>query len=76
MHPNTHHAVVTLENSIVKGHHFYSTATLSKTVSGWVHMCMLGYGITNVLHTELLEVLLRMMCYFGAIISDKGPESM
>ncbi|SJL03255.1 uncharacterized protein ARMOST_06607 [Armillaria ostoyae] len=74
MHPDTHHAVVTLENSIVKGHHFYSTATLSKTVSGWVHMCMLGYSITNVLHTELLEVLLHMMCYFGATISGEGPE--
>ncbi|KAK0217452.1 hypothetical protein EDD85DRAFT_961858 [Armillaria nabsnona] len=74
MHPNTHHAVVTLENSIIKGHHFYSTATLLKTVLGWVHMCMLGYSIMNVLHTELLEVLLCMMCYFGAIISDKGPK--
>ncbi|KAK0445274.1 uncharacterized protein EV420DRAFT_1648412 [Desarmillaria tabescens] len=75
MHPNTHHAVVTLENSIVKGHHFYSTVTLSKTVLGWVHTCMLGYTITNILHVELQEVLLRMMCYFGAVISDQGPEN-
>ncbi|KAK0457075.1 uncharacterized protein EV420DRAFT_1480949 [Desarmillaria tabescens] len=37
MRPDTHHAVVTLENSI--------------------------------------EVLLRMMCYFGAAISDQGPEN-
>ncbi|PBK86237.1 hypothetical protein ARMGADRAFT_1086709 [Armillaria gallica] len=58
MHPDTHHAVVTLENSIVKGHLFYCTVTLLKTVLGWVHM----------------YVLLCMMCYFGVIMGANSPK--
>ncbi|KAK0434398.1 uncharacterized protein EV420DRAFT_1488665 [Desarmillaria tabescens] len=75
MRPDTHHAVLTLENCIVRGGHFYSTVTLSKTVSGWVHTCMLGYRIINVVHPELHQLLLRMMCYFHTVIGEKGPET-
>ncbi|KAK0460290.1 uncharacterized protein EV420DRAFT_1641635 [Desarmillaria tabescens] len=75
MHPDTHHAVLTLENCIVRGGHFYSTVTLSKTISGWVHTCMLGYRIINVVHPELHQLLLRMMCYFHTVIGEKGPET-
>ncbi|KAK0438495.1 uncharacterized protein EV420DRAFT_1651420 [Desarmillaria tabescens] len=75
MCPDTHHAVLTLENCIVRGGHFYSTVTLSKTVSGWVHTCMLGYRIINVVHPELHQLLLCMMCYFHTVIGEKGPET-
>ncbi len=74
MRPDTHHVVVTLENSIVRGHHVYATVTLSRTVAGYVHTCMLKFRIVNVLHHELRGLLLRLMCYFCMIISDKGPE--
>ncbi|KAK0493732.1 hypothetical protein EDD18DRAFT_1356182 [Armillaria luteobubalina] len=72
MRPDTHHAVITLENSIIKGHHFYATATLTKSVAGWVHTCMLEYRIVNILHLELHELLLCMSCYFYMIM--KGNE--
>ncbi|KAK0479777.1 hypothetical protein IW261DRAFT_1564436 [Armillaria novae-zelandiae] len=73
--PDTHHAVLTLENSIVKGHHIYATTTLAKSVTGWIHTCMLEYRIANVLHPELHELLLRIMCHFYRVMTnddDKG----
>ncbi|KAK0470698.1 hypothetical protein IW261DRAFT_1572984 [Armillaria novae-zelandiae] len=75
MHPDTHHAVLTLENSIVKGHHIYATTTLAKSVTGWIHTCMLEYRIANVLHPELHKLLLRIMCHFYRVMTnddDKG----
>ncbi|KAK0477751.1 hypothetical protein EDD18DRAFT_1365268 [Armillaria luteobubalina] len=75
MHPDTHHAVLTLENSIVKGHHIYATTTLAKYVMGWIHTCMLEYRIANVIHPELHELLLHIMCHFYRVMTnddDKG----
>ncbi|KAK0462761.1 hypothetical protein IW261DRAFT_1576169 [Armillaria novae-zelandiae] len=75
MCPDTHHAVLTLENSIVKGHHIYATTTLAKSVTGWIHTCMLEYRIANVLHPELHKLLLRIMCHFYRVMTnddDKG----
>ncbi|KAK0493818.1 hypothetical protein EDD18DRAFT_1356305 [Armillaria luteobubalina] len=75
MHPDTHHAVLTLENSIVKGHHIYAMTTLAKSVMGWIHTCMLEYRIANVLHPELHELLLHIMCHFYRVMTndnDKG----
>ncbi|PBK62419.1 hypothetical protein ARMSODRAFT_980695 [Armillaria solidipes] len=74
MRPDTHHAVVTLENSIIKGHHFYSTVTLSKTVSGWVHTRMFG-DIGGLPIAHLQRVLLRIMIYFGKILKE-GTNSV
>ncbi|KAK0493645.1 hypothetical protein EDD18DRAFT_1108016 [Armillaria luteobubalina] len=75
MRPDTHHAVLTLENSIVKGHHIYATITLAKSVMGWIHTCMLEYRIANVIHPELHELLLHIMCHFYRVMTnddDKG----
>ncbi|KAK0501881.1 hypothetical protein EDD18DRAFT_1347944 [Armillaria luteobubalina] len=75
MRPDTHHAVLTLENLIIKGHHIYATTTLAKSVMGWIHTCMLEYRIANVLHPELHELLLCIMCHFYRVMTnndDKG----
>ncbi|KAK0474615.1 hypothetical protein IW261DRAFT_1422904 [Armillaria novae-zelandiae] len=70
MRPDTHHAVLTLKNSIVKGHHIYATTTLAKSVMGWIHTCMLEYRIANVLHPELHELPLRIMCHFYRVMTN------
>ncbi|KAK0197864.1 hypothetical protein F5146DRAFT_1130779 [Armillaria mellea] len=49
MRPNTHHAVITLENCIVSGQHFYVTSCIEDTVVGFVHTCMWDFFITNVI---------------------------
>ncbi len=69
-----HYAVVTLENPIAKCHRFYTTSALQKLVSGWAHTSRLGYIITDDLHLEFQEVLLRMMCYFSVIICNGRVE--
>ncbi len=74
MRPDMHFAVIILENTIAKGHRFYTTSALQKSVSGWVHTNMLGYAITDDLHLEFQEVLLRMMCYFSTIICNGRVE--
>ncbi|KAK0479938.1 hypothetical protein EDD18DRAFT_1363949 [Armillaria luteobubalina] len=71
MHPDMHYAVVTLENTIAKGHRFYTLLALKKLVSGWVHMSMLGSTITDDLHLEFQEVLLHMLSYFSVIICNR-----
>ncbi|KAK0443409.1 uncharacterized protein EV420DRAFT_1484936 [Desarmillaria tabescens] len=53
--PGTLHTVVTLKNSIVRGQHFYTTTTLSKTVSGWVDTYIHGVKIERVLMVSGIE---------------------
>ncbi|PBK68629.1 hypothetical protein ARMSODRAFT_976013 [Armillaria solidipes] len=72
MRPNTHHAVITLENCIVSGQHFYVSSCIEDTVVGFVHTRMWDFFITNVLHDELRPLLLRMMCYFAQVICGPG----
>ncbi|KAK0479347.1 hypothetical protein IW261DRAFT_1564735 [Armillaria novae-zelandiae] len=74
MHPDTHHAVLTLKNSIVKGHHIYAMTTLAKSVMGWIHTCMLEYRIANVLHPELHELLLCTMCHFYRVMTNNNNK--
>ncbi|PBK94309.1 hypothetical protein ARMGADRAFT_1029448 [Armillaria gallica] len=72
MRLDTHHVVITIENSIVVGEHFYACTTLSRSVAGYVHTAMLDFSITNILHLELRPLLLRMMCYFSQNIHSKN----
>ncbi|KAK0191842.1 hypothetical protein F5146DRAFT_1135527 [Armillaria mellea] len=72
MRPNTHHAVITLENCIVSGQHFYVTSCIEDMVVGFVHMHMWDFFITNVIHHELRPLLLQMMCYFSQVICGPG----
>ncbi|KAK0224379.1 hypothetical protein IW262DRAFT_1459431 [Armillaria fumosa] len=76
MRPNTHHSVVTIENCIISGQHFYVTSCIEDTVVGFIHTRLWQYIITNVLHHDLRPLLLRMMCYFSQVIcSQDGRQS-
>jgi hypothetical protein len=59
MQPNTFHYVVTLENSVTIGRHFYCASTISQTVIGVIHTFLMGHGITNVEHNNALQTVLR-----------------
>ena len=61
MRPNTMHFVITVEDSIVYGRHFYSNASTQAMVFGIVHTFMLSSMITNTLHDQLDVMLRRMM---------------
>jgi hypothetical protein len=59
MKPNTFHYVVTLENSVTIGRHFYCTSTILQSVIGIVHTFLMGHAITNVHHQDDLQSVLR-----------------
>jgi hypothetical protein len=64
MRPNTPHAVITPEHSIVYGGHFYSSSNLQDSLYGIVHCLMADTLITNNIHLETRRLLFRMMQYF------------
>jgi hypothetical protein len=65
MRPNTPHAIFTVNHSIAKGGHFYSTSNLQDTVYGIVH-CFMGNNISTggAHHHQSRQLLMRMMQYF------------
>ena len=58
MRPTTSHYVLTLENSITFGWHFYTTSTISDSVWGAIHAFVLGTTVTNVIH-DTMRTLFR-----------------
>jgi hypothetical protein len=61
MKPNTFHYVVTLENSITIGRHFYCTSNILQSVIGIIHVFLMGNGVTNVIHQDALQSVLRRL---------------
>ncbi|KAK0238169.1 hypothetical protein EDD85DRAFT_790216 [Armillaria nabsnona] len=72
--PETYYAVVALENSIIKGHHFYSTVMLSKTISEWV-CTQIFQDIGGLPIAHLQHILLCIMIYFGKSVKE-GTNSV
>jgi hypothetical protein len=73
MRPNTLHYVVTLENSIVYGRHFYPTSTVQRSVLGIIHTFVMSNGITNMLHDTLHTMLRRMMVMWYENYNQENP---
>jgi hypothetical protein len=61
MKPNALHFVVTVEDSITIGRHFYCASTTLLSVIGIVHTFLMDNGITNVVHDNALQSVLRRM---------------
>ena len=59
MRPTTSHYVVTLDNSITYGRHFYSSATLMESIWGIVHCFIMNFGVTNVIHDDVTRTYLH-----------------
>jgi hypothetical protein len=73
MKPNTPHYVVTVENSITYGQHFYSASMISKSIFGIVHSFVLGIGATNTLHDSTRIFLHRIMAMWQDFFSSSEP---
>ena len=61
MRPNTPHYVLTLENSINLGRHFYCRSTLADHAWGLVHTGLMERVITNTVHRELDTLCRRIL---------------
>jgi hypothetical protein len=64
MRPGTPHYVVTLQNSITLGHHFYATSTIRDTCWSLVHRSIMDNAITNTTHPDTEQLLRRMLSMY------------
>jgi hypothetical protein len=55
------HYVLTIEDSIMFGHHFFSCASSQPTAFGMIHTFVMNYAITNTLHDDLVTMLHQIM---------------
>jgi hypothetical protein len=61
MKPNTMHYVLTVDDSITLGRHFFPCASSQATSFGAIHTFIMNYAITNTLHDDLITMLRRIM---------------
>jgi hypothetical protein len=75
MRPSTPHYVLTVEDSITYGRHFYSASTISDSVYGILHSFVLGIGVTNTLHDNTKTLMRRIMAMWYIHFVEAGEES-
>jgi hypothetical protein len=63
MKPSTPHYVLTLENSITYGQHFYAAAQIRQTIWTIIHVAMSGNSLTNASHPNAIFFLQRILFY-------------
>ncbi|KAL0058437.1 hypothetical protein AAF712_014898 [Marasmius tenuissimus] len=68
MPPNTPHIVVTVEDSIVEGGHFFCSSTIQKTCFGLFHACVALSHVTNNTHETARYVLANISNYWSHTI--------
>lgn len=67
MRPNTVHMVVTLENSICHGGHFYAMSTMRDSCFGLYGCFFYNSKLTNTDHVRSRAMLRRMVCYCAQV---------
>ncbi|SRR6266536_3402117 len=60
MKPNTPHYVLTADNSITYGKHFYTTCNIKETCWGIYHCGIMDDAVTNTDHLNALQFLRRI----------------
>lgn len=61
MRPATPHYVITTDNSVTFGRHFYAASTLAETCFGIIHTIMLDSSVTNASHDATRTLLRRIL---------------
>jgi hypothetical protein len=74
MKPNTLHYVLTVQNSITYGRHFYCGSTMSESIFGVVHSFVLGIGATNTLHDSTRIFLHRIIAMWEDFFASSEPS--
>lgn len=77
MKPTTMHYVLTPEDSITLGRHFYSASTISDSIFGVIHSFAVGLGATNTLHesgtrTFLHKIMAMWQEHFTGLVQSPG----
>jgi hypothetical protein len=61
MRPNTPHYVVTLEDAITLGRHFYAMSTIKESIFASIHCAILNSALTNADCPESYGLLRRIL---------------
>lgn len=72
MQPGTIHFVISTENCLAIGGHFYSPVTLDRTLMSMVFERYVGPSITNTTHTTCGSTFMRMLCYLDSAMGAVG----
>lgn len=78
MRPNTVHLVLTTENAITRGSHFYSAATIRRSYYGDLHAFISGSSITNIDHPpsrRLMRVIMANWTKWYRDNAQDGPDN-
>jgi len=81
MKPTTLHYVLTVEDSITYGRHFYTMSTISDSIFGVLHSFVVGLGATNTLHeagtrTFLHRIMAMWQQHFTGLIKSPGKPAL
>lgn len=74
MRPGTPHYVVTTEDAITWGRHFYASSSIQDTVLGVVQTFVMDYGLTNALHDKSRTLLRRIMAMWSESLCYRLEE--
>lgn len=74
MQPGTVHFVISTEDCLAIGGHFYSPGTLDRTLMCMVFERYTAPNITNTAHTKCGALFMRMLCYLHVAIGSGTEE--
>lgn len=70
MQPGVPHFVITLDNSICYGGHFYGTTTMQLTLQSLIHTFVLDKFLTNTTHQPSRLLLRRILLFYHVGLVD------
>jgi hypothetical protein len=73
MQPSCRHFVVTVEDCLAIGGHFYNSDTFDRTALGIVLQHFLGTTIINTEHSDATLHLMKLVHRYNFIVGFEGP---
>jgi hypothetical protein len=72
MRPGTRHFVVTVEDCLAVGGHFYNKETIDRTAISIVYQHYLGVSITNTEHSDAVFILMKLVHRYNKLHHQEG----
>jgi hypothetical protein len=67
MRPGTRHYVVTVENCLALGGHFYNRDNLGRTATSLIYQHFLGDILHNTEHSHAIFILLKLVHHYNGL---------
>jgi hypothetical protein len=76
MQPGTRHFVVTVEDCLAVGGHFYNADNYDRTAANIIYQHFLGRSISNTEHSDATFLLMKLVHYYYDLAQrvDKAAE--